>query len=99
MNDLLSHRSVCQHDVSLVGDLRAAHPAESPDSWQELVHDLRQPLGTIEALAYFLELTAQDDNSCPHLRRIRNLVAQANRILDRASTPVRAVAAAAAGSC
>ena len=49
----------------------------------ELAHDLRQPLGAIEALAYFLEITAKDEQVCGHLQRIQAMVLQANRILER----------------
>jgi hypothetical protein len=38
----------------------------------------------IDSLAYYLELTARDDKSCSHLQRIRAMVAQTNRILERA---------------
>lgn len=52
-------------------------------SLEELAHELRQPLGAIEALAYFLELTAEDEKICGHLQRIQEMVAQANHILER----------------
>ncbi len=52
-------------------------------SFEDLAHELRQPLGTIEALAYFLELTAEDESICGHLQRIQAMVVQANDILER----------------
>ena len=58
-----------------------AHPACT----NELAHDLRQPLSTIESLAYFLEMTTPDDRVCRHLEQIRLMVTRANRILDHAS--------------
>jgi signal transduction histidine kinase len=56
-----------------------------PVPLEDFIHELRQPLGVIDALAYYLELTASDDKSSVHLERIRAMVAQANRILERAS--------------
>ncbi len=51
----------------------------------ELAHELRQPLSTIESLAYFLEITAADDAVCSHLQQIRLMVCRASRILDHAA--------------
>jgi signal transduction histidine kinase len=60
--------------------LTGANPVFSND----LLHELRQPLGVIDSLAYYLELTATDEKSSCHLQRIRAMVAQTNRILERA---------------
>ena len=52
-------------------------------SFEDFIHDLRQPLGVIESLSFFLELTSTNPtNSGPHLRRIRAMVHQAHRILE-----------------
>ncbi len=56
-----------------------------PACTDELAHDLRQPLSTIESLAYFLEMTTPDDRVCRHLEQIRLMVTRANWILDHAS--------------
>ena len=56
-----------------------------PVSIDELAHDLRQPLGAIESLAYYLELRSPDDSVCHHLEQIRNMVNRASLILERAS--------------
>jgi hypothetical protein len=48
----------------------------------ELVHELRQPLSTIECLAYYLEITSSDDSVCQQMQRIQRLIWQANRILE-----------------
>ncbi|MBV9759366.1 MAG: hypothetical protein JO340_02275 [Acidobacteriaceae bacterium] len=50
---------------------------------EELAHELRQPLGIIESLAYFLELTAEDEQICGHLQRIQAMVLRASAILDQ----------------
>jgi signal transduction histidine kinase len=60
--------------VSGIGDHRGS-------AWENLAHELRQPLSVIESLAYYLELTSKDDGACAHLRQIQSMVHQANRIL------------------
>jgi signal transduction histidine kinase len=52
---------------------------------EDFIHELRQPLGVIESLAYYLELTATDRRNSIHLERIRAMVAETNYILERAS--------------
>ena len=56
-----------------------------PVDLDQLTHELRQPLSTIESLAYYLELTAVDDHVCRHLEQIRHMVTRANYILEHAS--------------
>jgi len=51
---------------------------------EEIIHELRQPLGVIDSLAYYLEITAADEKICTHLEKIRAMVSQANGILERA---------------
>ncbi len=52
---------------------------------EEIIHELRQPLGVIDSLAYYLELTSVDEKVYTHLAQIRAMVSQANGILERAS--------------
>jgi signal transduction histidine kinase len=65
---------------------------------EELAHELRQPLGIIESIAYFLELTAEDEQLCSHLQRIQAMVLRANAILDQ-QCGAGASAASKATSC
>jgi hypothetical protein len=51
----------------------------------ELVHDIRQPLSTIEALTSYLELVCTDMHTRAHLERIQDMLLEANGILERAS--------------
>jgi hypothetical protein len=57
----------------------------TPAELEELVHDLRQPLSTIECLTYYLELVCADRQTQSHLHRIQEMVLQANHILERAA--------------
>lgn len=62
-------------------------PASLCDVITQLAHEIRQPLGGIESLAYYLELALEDCDT--ELRdqcgRIRQLVAQASWMLEDAS--------------
>jgi signal transduction histidine kinase len=78
-NALLQDVSLAHADISS-RQMTGANPVFSND----LLHELRQPLGVIDSLAYYLELTASDEKSSCHLQRIRAMVAQTNRILERA---------------
>lgn len=64
-----------------------------PAVLEELIHDIRQPLGAIDSLAYFLELTSNDDQASTQLKRIRAMVVQANRILEQSAKAGRKQAA------
>ncbi len=87
MNKVASPFSVVLQDVPLAhGELINRKLAGAiPVLSEEIIHELRQPLGVIDSLAYYLELTAADEKICTHLEQIRAMVSQANRILERAS--------------
>jgi len=55
---------------------------------RDLVHDLRQPLSSIEAIAYYLEMTLPADQfqARQYMRRLQQLVDQTSSILDQAAT-------------
>jgi signal transduction histidine kinase len=50
---------------------------------QELAHELRQPLGTIESIAYYLQITSSDEKLNLQLGHIQALVNEASDILER----------------
>ena len=54
-------------------------------SMDELVHDLRQPLSTIECIAYYLEITTSDERVRAQAERIHAMIWQAHRILENQS--------------
>ncbi len=68
-------------DVSPAHDLVGVHP----ETLDELIHELRQPLSVIESLAYYLELTSTDQSSCMHLQKIRFMLTKAHAILEKSS--------------
>lgn len=56
-----------------------------------MVHDLRQPLSNIEAIAYYLTLVLPkgDEKIQAHLERIRELVQQSSDILSNSVSQAR----------
>src|ERR1700735_1971092 len=67
-------------------------PAASPDErLRELVHELRQPLSSIEAIAYYLEMTlpAAQVQARQYMTHLQRLVEEANTILERNAGMVR----------
>jgi nitrogen-specific signal transduction histidine kinase len=68
------------------------------DAIRDLVHELRQPLSSIEAIAYFLEMTLPADQfqARQYVRRVQQLVDDAESILERTvSSTMRKPAATA----
>lgn len=80
MNQLLSPFPAALQEASL-GRLEVRPHPITP--LEQLIHDLRQPLGVIESLAYCLELTSSDEQVCSHLRKIQAMVFEADSILER----------------
>jgi signal transduction histidine kinase len=54
------------------------------DRLRDLVHELRQPLSSIEAIAYFMEMTlpAEQLEARQYMAQLQRLVAEANTILE-----------------
>ena len=59
---------------------------ETAGTLLEMTHDLRQPLSTIEAIAYYLEMTIPEElvEARTLLARIQTLLESTDVILDRA---------------
>lgn len=61
--------------------------ATSAPAWdaevRDFIHDLRQPLSSIEAIAYYLEMTlpAEQLQARQYMRRLQELVEDANTIM------------------
>jgi len=64
---------------------------------RELVHELRQPLSSIEAIAYYLEMTlpAGQFEAQQYMSQVQRLVAETNAILERTARSTRKGAARA----
>jgi len=65
--------------------------ASSDERLRELVHELRQPLSSIEAIAYYLEMTlpAAQVQARQQMTHLQRLVEEANGILERNAGMVR----------
>jgi signal transduction histidine kinase len=64
----------------------ASSQVASPEErLRELVHELRQPLSSIEAIAYYLEMTlpAGQFEARQYMSQVQRLVADTNSILER----------------
>jgi hypothetical protein len=63
-----------------------AVPNRAQETIHDLVHDLRQPLSAIEAIAYYLEMTlpAEQLDARRHLAHLQELVCQSDTILSHA---------------
>jgi nitrogen-specific signal transduction histidine kinase len=57
---------------------------------RELIHDLRQPLSSIEAIAYYLEMTLPPEliQARLYMRRLQQLVDQTSSVLGDAAAGV-----------
>lgn len=91
MNNVSAFAIPGQEVPSAQPDLLDVHPGKL----EELVHELRQPLSVIESLAYYLEMTVPDKNSCSHLQRIRVMLRKTHAILEHARESTRAQGALA----
>ncbi len=84
MNEVLAEISTPRQDATLVltnneGNLAAG---VNPAALDHMLHELRQPLSTIDCLAYLLELTSSDDQVREHVHSIQLMVSKAHSILD-----------------
>jgi signal transduction histidine kinase len=74
--------------------------ASPEERLRNLVHELRQPLSSIEAIAYYLEMTlpAGQFEARQYMSQLQRLVADTNTILERSVDPPRKSCARAAGT-
>ena len=80
----MNHATVLSPNLGLEAVSAAVAPREGfldRSGLLDLVHELRQPLGDIDALAYYLQLISNDDRTLGPLQRIQSLVVKANHIL------------------
>ena len=58
---------------------------------RDMIHDLRQPLSSIDAIAYYLEMTLPPDQiqARLYMRRLQQLVGQTSTVLEEAAAGVR----------
>ena len=75
----------------------ASVPA-APEVLQELLHELRQPLSSIEAIAYYLEMTLPPEllQARQYMHRLQELVTQADSVLKDAVVTRKPVGSARA---
>jgi light-regulated signal transduction histidine kinase (bacteriophytochrome) len=71
--------------------LEANSMPERDEVVRDFIHDMRQPLSSIEAIAYYLEMTlpAEQLQARQYMRRLQQLVYEANTILHDAAVDAR----------
>jgi signal transduction histidine kinase len=74
--------------------------ASPEERLHDLIHDLRQPLSSIEAIAYYLEMTlpAGQFDARQYMSQLQRLVSDTSAILERAVGETRRGCARAAGA-
>jgi|ERR1700680_988328 len=80
------------HEIETLPSLEAQiAPLPAEETVRDLVHELRQPLSSIEAIAYYLEMTlpAEQFQARQYMRRIQLLVDEASLTLSSAVSPIR----------
>jgi hypothetical protein len=85
MNTVVSPFTAFLPDVEPAGDQRIHNTGANPVHLDELIHEIRQPLGVIESLTYFIELTTTDDKIRPRLEHIQSMLAKVHHMLENAS--------------
>jgi nitrogen-specific signal transduction histidine kinase len=70
--------------------MTAVSPPDEDDLVRDLIHDLRQPLSSIEAIAYYLEMTLPPEQiqARLYMRRLQQLVDQTSLVLEDAAAGV-----------
>jgi|GEM_PF-4345610 len=61
------------------------HSGANPVTFDEFIHELRQPLGVIESLTYFIELTTSDEKIAPRLEHIQSMLVKVHHMLEDAN--------------
>jgi len=74
--------------------------ASPEERLRELVHELRQPLSSIEAIAYYLEMTLPPGQfeARHYMAQVQRLIAETNSVLDRSAGVARRSCARAASA-
>jgi signal transduction histidine kinase len=85
MNKVVSPFTAFLQDAAPASNSRVFNTAAKPVSLDDLIHELRQPLGVIDSLAYFIELTTTDDNIVPRLEHIKSMLVKVNHMLEDAT--------------
>jgi signal transduction histidine kinase len=87
MNTVVSQFTAAEQDVSLVpGEISLlSQSGASPAFLEDLIHELRQPLGVIETLAYFIEITTTDEAIATRLQHMQAMLTKVHHILESAT--------------
>jgi signal transduction histidine kinase len=89
--------TACYNDAPCYTEASVAI-ASPEERLRDLVHELRQPLSSIEAIAYYLEMTLPPGQfeARQYMSQVQRLVADTNSILERSVATRKSCARAAA---
>jgi hypothetical protein len=85
MNTVVSQFTAFRQDAELADNREGFQTGVNPVTLDELIHEIRQPLGVIESLTYFIELTTTDEKIGPRLDHIQSMLAKVHHMLEDAS--------------
>ncbi len=71
-------------DADPATDEKISVSGVTPVNLDELIHELRQPLGVLESLTYFIEITTTDESISPQLEHMQSMLAKVHHILEDA---------------
>jgi hypothetical protein len=85
MNNVFSWFNALMRDADSADGNEFFVSGANPVNLDELIHELRQPLGVIESLTYFIELTTTDECIAPRLEHIQSMLVKIHHLLENAS--------------
>lgn len=85
MNTAFSWFNASPRDANSTDGSEFPNSGANPVNLDELIHELRQPLGVIESLTYFIELTTTDECIAPRLEHIQSMLVKIHHLLENAS--------------
>ncbi len=85
MNTVVSPFNALMRDANPADGNEFFSSGANPVNLDELIHELRQPLGVIESLTYFIELTTTDESIAPRLEHIQSMLVKVHHMLENAS--------------
>ena len=85
MNTVVYPLTACLPDAEPAGIAVDPNTGANPVHLDALIHELRQPLGVIESLTFFMELTTTDDKIRPRLEQIQSMLTKVHQMLEDAN--------------
>jgi hypothetical protein len=85
MNTVVAPFNALRRDANSADGNEYLLSGANPVNLDDLIHELRQPLGVIESLTHFIELTTTDECIAPRLEHIQSMLVKVHGMLEDAS--------------